>query len=113
MVFLEFLGEGEEATIVEDNFIRYLAWAREEKKWASSTLWTMFSRLNNCYKRKTGVDAKEFMRLKMLLKSYSEGYERTAAKTFTKAEILFGLQLAECNPEWILRKAAISLAFCG
>ena len=58
------------------------------------------------------MDAKGFMRLKMLLKSYSEGYERTAAKTFTKAEILSGLQLAECNPEWTLRKAAISLAFC-
>ena len=43
--FLEFLGkgEGEEATIVDDDFIRYLAWAGEEKKWASSTLWTMFS----------------------------------------------------------------------
>ena len=93
--FLEFLGkgEGEESSIREDDFIRYLVWARDEKKWASSTLWTMYSRLNNVFKRKTGIDAKNFMRLKMLLKSYNEGYERTAAKTFSKAEIIAGLQL--------------------
>ena len=59
------------------------------------------------------MDAKNYMRLKMLLKRYSDGYERTAAKTFTKGEIISGLQLAESNLELILRKAAISLAFCG
>ena len=62
---------------------------------------------NNVFKRKTGTDAKNFMRLKMLLKSYNEGYERTAAKTFSKAEILAGLQLLEGNPEWILWKACL------
>ena len=35
------------------------------------------------------------------------------AKTFSKVEILSGLQLAKCNLERTLRKAAISLAFCG
>ena len=49
----------------------------------------------------------------MLLRRYSEGYERTAAKTFRKGEILSGLQFAKSNPEWTLMKAAISLAFCG
>ena len=54
--FMEFLGkgEGEKASIGEEDFICYMAWAREEKGWASSTLWTMFPRLNNCFKRKIG-----------------------------------------------------------
>ena len=44
---------------------------------------------------------------------FIEGYERTAVKTFSKAEIISGLQLPEGNSEWVLQKAALALAFCG
>ena len=45
--FEEFRSGTGEAT--EDDFIRYMNYLREAKKYQSSTLWSSFSRLNNCY----------------------------------------------------------------
>lgn len=49
----------------------------------------------------------------MMLKQYETGYVRKVAHIFTPEQIYLAIQLNLYSPEWILRKCAIALAFCG
>ena len=73
----------------------------------------LYSRLNNNHQRKFGVKLQQWPRIQLVLKQYETGYKRKTAHIFTKDQILRGLQVDNATPEWILRKCAISLAFCG
>ena len=60
-----------------------------------------------------GKNLKDFSHLGLVLKAASQGYEWTSAAVFTKEQILLALQIEDDGPEWVLRKAAVALAFCG
>ena len=55
----------------------------------------------------------EWPRIKMLLKRYEAGYIRKVASVFTIFQIRQAIQLDLNSPRWVLRKAAIAVAYCG
>jgi hypothetical protein len=64
---------GEEATVI---FFKHL---RFEKKVASSSIWTLYSYLNNVMKRKYGFKLQDLPRVTMLIKAFEEDTKRKAA----------------------------------
>ena len=98
----------------EDDFIRFFHYMRESRRYKASSMWTTYSRLNNSFQSLTGQSLQQWPRLKMLLKQYESGYERKTANIFMRGEILEVMKAPTMtSPFWILRKAAIALAFCG
>jgi hypothetical protein len=63
----------------EEVFTKYFKYLREEKKVASSTLWTTYSYLNSILKRKYSAKLQQFPRLTMLLKGFTEDVKNKAA----------------------------------
>ena len=55
----------------------------------------------------------EWPGIQMLLKRFEAGYVRKRANTFTRFHIRQAIQLDFRTPMWILRKAAIVMAYCG
>ncbi|CAB4045662.1 hypothetical protein DAPPUDRAFT_123885 [Paramuricea clavata] len=97
----------------EDNFIKYFYHLRTEKEFKASSLWTTYSRLNNCFQRRYGKKLQQWPRITLLLKQYEHNYERKVAKIFSPEEINRAIQLHYSTPDWILRKCAVVLAYCG
>ena len=50
--FEAFVGRGEDFVAVEEDFAKYFDYLRGTKHMMSSTLWTEYSKLNNCYQRR-------------------------------------------------------------
>ena len=59
----------EEGPIGEDCCMDFFRVLRQEKKLASTTMWTSYSQLNSTMKQKYGVQLQDFPRVTMLLKS--------------------------------------------
>ncbi len=97
----------------EEEYIQYFHYLHKFKSYKASSLWTHYSRLNNCHQRFFGAKLQTWPRLTLLLKNYNVGYTRKTAKVFSRDEILLGLQLNEASAEWVLRKCAIAIAYCG
>ena len=55
----------------------------------------------------------EWSRLKKLLKSYEYGYKRKAANILSLHQIKQALLIENDSPKWLLRKAAVAMAYCG
>ena len=55
----------------------------------------------------------QWPRLQMVLKQFESGYERKTASVFSLEQLEQALQLPYNCSKWVLRKAALSLAFCG
>ena len=49
--FVAFVDKGPEYSPGEEDFIRYFSFLRESKEMKSSSLWTVYSRLNNTLRR--------------------------------------------------------------
>jgi hypothetical protein len=48
---------------VEEDYIRYLHFLKTEKRFKASSLWSVYSRLNNCHQRKFGTKLQKWPRL--------------------------------------------------
>ena len=72
----------------EEDFLQFFYHLRNTKKFASSTLWSIYSMTNNKFQLNFGEKLQKFPRLTMLLKSFEAGYIRRTASVFTKEEIL-------------------------
>lgn len=109
--------DNEEELFTEDSFIIYFDFLRTQKEYKSSTIWSTFSKLNECYRLKTGKKLQDSMpRLYLQLKSYNQGYQRKVAKVFTIEEIWTFLNKDLTAPKgfWLLRKAVTTIGFvCG
>ena len=94
----------ESAPPSEDQFINYFKFLREEKKYGSSTLWTLYSCINSILKRKYSVKLQEFPRLTMLIKGYDTDVKEKAL-IFEEAQIkMFMLGTMETS-YWLVRQA--------
>ena len=94
---------------------QYISWfnhLRTQKKMASSTLWSVYSRLNYVHQSEFGVRLQQWPRITQLLKSY-KGDPTKKAKVFTLFEIHAFLRKELSSPFWILRKAVVAVALCG
>jgi hypothetical protein len=63
--------------------MNYFHHLREDKKWASSTLWSHFSRVNAVTKRTWGMNLATLPRLTGLLKAYESGHRVKKACVFS------------------------------
>ena len=97
----------------EEDFQQYFDYLRNIKKFASSTLWSVYSMINNKFQLSFGEKLQKFPRLTMLLKSFESGYIRKTASTFTKEEILSFLKDVPNTSEYIHIKAAIVVCYYG
>ena len=71
----------------EDHFVEYFDYLKNTKKYASSTLWTIYSMLNNKLQLNFGFKLQKFPRITLLLKLYEAGDTRKKAKEFLKEEV--------------------------
>ena len=63
--------------------------------------------------RRFGTPLQNWPRIKLLLNRYKKGYKRKTASIFTLSEIKRALELPYSGPKWIMRKAALAVAYCG
>ena len=105
--------KGDSEAPTESDYIRYFYYLRTVKSYECTSIWSCHSKLNNTHQRLFGFNIKVWGRIKMLLQSYEVGYEPKKASIFSLNEVEEALQLPLTSPKWILRKAAMSIAFCG
>ena len=71
----------------DEAFLQYFHFLKNERKLASSTLWSTYSMLNHKFQLLFGKKLQTYYRVTMLLKSFEAGYVRKKAQVFTKDEI--------------------------
>ena len=101
----------------EEDYLRYLTYLSGEKELKSSTIVNMFSRLNSShmsrFKRSPQKLYPSLHHFVTTLRSLD--VKPTRARKFSKEQIQRALQLniRGTSSEWIMKKAAISIGFCG
>ena len=100
----------------EEDYLRYLTYLSEDKQLKISTVVNMFSRLNSShmsrFKRSPQRIYPDLHRFVSTLSS--QEVKSTRARRFSKEQIQRALQLDRgTSSEWTMKKAAISIAFCG
>ena len=100
----------------EEDYLGYLTYLSGEKQLKNTTVVNMFSRLNSSHMSRF---KRSPLRIYPGLQSFvstlnSMEVKSTRARKFSKEQIQRALQLDRgTSSEWIMKKAAISIAFCG
>lgn len=100
----------------EDNFMGYFDFLRREKSYQASSMWSIYSKLNNTYSLLYGRKfQQDFPRLTLQLKNYNAGYVRKMSSIFSRNQVLDFLQMSPDGPKsfWLLRKCVAAIAFSG
>ena len=97
----------------EKDYLSYLRWLREDKKYSSSTTWCMYSRLNYFHQKLFGKKLQQWPKITELLKTFADDGVKKKTNSFTLSQIQLFLKKELPYPFWILRKAIVSVAFCG
>ena len=63
----------------EKHFIEYFKYLRNDKKFATTTLWTTYSKINAVLKMKFGRALQEFPRVAKFIKSFNTDVKKKAA----------------------------------
>jgi hypothetical protein len=71
----------------EEQVLNYFHHLRHVKKFAPTTLWSTYARINACVKRLYGFSLKKYVRVSDVLKSYETGYTVKKASTFTPGQV--------------------------
>lgn len=109
--FVEFIEHENKPT--EENLLQFFEHLKIVKKYASSTIWSVYSMLNNKYQALYGEKLQKYPRITMLIKSYEAGYVRKTAEAFSKDEMMKYLNEAPNSGEHIHIKCAATLGFFG
>ena len=97
----------------EAEIMNYFQHLREVKKYASTTVWTTYSKLNSVCKAKYSKALQEYPRVTTLLKSYDTDVKRKA-EIFDGEELDSFINNADYNsPYWLVRKAIVIVALFG
>ena len=86
----------------KEDFLTYLKFLREEKKMASSSLWTYYSLLNTMMKNRYNTPPQRFARITTLLKSYADIKKK--ASIFEYEEVKSFVLHSNSTPYCIVRK---------
>lgn len=97
----------------EEDYLSYFDYLHRIKEWKFSTIWSTFSKLNGTHSKLYGSRLQQWPRIQTLLKSYAHNYQRKKASAFTHEEILEFLNSPLDTAYWLLRKAAVSISYCG
>ena len=66
----------------EEDFLQYFDFLKNEKNYAASTLWSIYSMLNYKLQLLFGEKMQQYPRITLQLKSFEAGYIRKTANTF-------------------------------
>ena len=91
-------------------FIKQL---REDKAFASSSLWSMYSMVNSVSKGKYSFNMKQYCKVLHLLKSYDTDVQKKANIFSTKDINRFVHEDGITTPYWMVRKVVACLAYYG
>lgn len=108
--FLCYCGQNEPD---DDMLLKFFDHLRRERGYKASTLWSWFSSINAKYAIIYGKKLQTMPKVVALMKSYNVGYERKAAKVFTREQIYDFLEMGLTTPRAILVKAVACLGFSG
>jgi len=72
----------------EVSFLNYFDYLKSVKHWASTTIWSHYSRLNAVLKRKFGVSLKNYPSVTDLLKAFSVGHRLKKSAVFTPQQVI-------------------------
>lgn len=71
----------------EVQVLNYFHYLRNERKWAPTTLWSTYARLNACVKRMFGFSMKTFVGVSACLKSFESGHRVKKSSVFTPQQV--------------------------
>lgn len=98
----------------EDNYMHYFQYLRHEKKLKYTSLYCVFSKLNNCHQRIYGRRLQEWPKLMKLLKGKDPPESIRQTKSFTLEELKQFVLNPKLNTRyWLVRKAVITFAYFG
>lgn len=112
-LMLEFHNNPDIKELTEEMFLQYFDFLINEKKYAHSTLWSIYSMLNSESQLRCGPKLNEFFRLITLIKSTERGYSPKQAMTFTLTDFGKFLEIAPSNGMYALEKAALIIGAYG
>lgn len=102
----------EEGPPAEDDIISFFRHLRQEKKAATSSLWTIYSYVNSVLKRKYGVKLQDLPRVTLFLKGFDEDTKVKAA-IFDEALLKKFLTDQVDSSYWEVRQAIAMTAYFG
>ncbi len=121
--FLEFLrvrnggaDMNDDAEPTESDYVNYMEYLRNDRKWESSTFYTNMTKLNSMHLSRFKGERiyKKYPKIAALLKAYKTDYAVRSCKAFTVEDVQTFFRDPDLNsPYWILRKAAVAVGFCG
>ncbi len=113
--FLRSRNKYEEGTVpTEVMVLNYFHYLRNELKWAPSTLWSTYARINAVLSRVYGVRLQNYSRVGDLLKNYGGGYVPKQAAIFTPQQIEdFITDPSLSSKYWLVRKVICLLGYFG
>ena len=88
----------------EEEFLAYFRHLRNDRKLASTTMWTTYSMINSVVKGKYGDHLQKFPRLTTLLKSFDTDIKKKAA-VFENGDLDSFVTSSDLStPYWLVRK---------
>ena len=94
--------------------LNYFYYLRNELKWAPTTLWSTYARINAVMKRLYGISLNSFKRVSDVLKSYESGHIVKQAGIFTPQQIEDFVTDPELSSKyWLVRKVVCLIGYYG
>ena len=94
--------------------LNYFYHLRNDLKWAPTTLWTTYARINAVMIRVYGTSLKTYARVASVLKSYDSGHSVKQASIFTPQQIEDFLTDPELSSKyWLVRKVVALTGYFG
>jgi len=94
--------------------LNYFHYLRHDLKWAPTTLWSTYARINAVMKRLYGVSLNSWSRIGEVLKSYDCGYVVKKAGVFTPQQIEDFVTDPELSSKyWLVRKVVCLVGYYG
>ena len=94
--------------------LNYFHHLRHDLKWAPTTLWSTYARINAVMKRLYGVSLNSYTRVGDILKSYDSGHKVKRAGIFTPQQIEDFVTDPELSSKyWLVRKVVCLVGYYG
>ena len=94
--------------------LNYFHHCKNKLKWAPTTLWSTYARINAVMKRVYGVSLNSYKRVGDVLKSYESGHVVKQAGIFSPQQIEDFVSDPElCSKYWLVRKAVCLIGYYG
>ncbi len=94
--------------------LNYFHYLKNDLKWAPTTLWSTYARINAVMKRVFGVSLNSYTRVSDILKTYDSGYTVKQAGIFTPQQIEDFVSDPQLSSKyWLVRKVVCLVGYYG